>query len=304
MPEPMLCFVNVHDGRVVSVFGARAEPYRAHPEWREVTVYEAARLQLARLKVIGEMGRFAQTHEHQPVPRVKHVRVSATIMSHPAREHLEERLREAIRWPITTIVDDGIGPWKTARAAWLTSHKNATHHVVFEDDAVPCHDLMCGMRVALEAVPNQVVSFFSFRRWADGKSPISLARKVGSSWGTCDIAATNVAIAMPTCWISEWLAFCARHIKPECPVQSVRLDCWLAMTKRRCWFTVPSLVDHDDDGSLMWGKKFGENKRRAELFIGRSVPGDIIDWRNGSAKPPHCKVGERPWERYAVWYQE
>jgi len=301
----MFCFTNIFDGRVVSVFGdGKAERYRSHRGWREVPIDEASQLQLARLQTFEKMVRFVNRHRREPASRVQRVRLSATIMTHPARERLERRLRDAIQWPVTSVVDDGIGAWKTARAAWLTSHQEATHHVVFEDDAVPCRDVMNSMRVALEAVPNQVVSFFSFRRWADGKSPISLAREAGSSWGTCDIAATNVAIAMPTCWIGEWLAFCARHIKPGCPAQSVRLDCWLTMTKRRCWFTVPSLVDHDDDGSIMWGDQFGENKRRAELFIGRSVPGDIIDWRNGSARPPHCKVGERPWERYAFWYQE
>lgn len=73
--------------------------------------------------------------------------------------------RDTVYWEITEDRHRE-GVWPTARRAWMACARGAgqTHHLVMQDDAIPCRDFLSGAKAALDAVPDKVVTFFANRK--------------------------------------------------------------------------------------------------------------------------------------------
>lgn len=204
------------------------------------------------------------------------MKLSASVMAHPVREPEVVRLRAALDRPVT-VYWDAEGPpsgnadriWRTARAAWQLADPDADWHVLFQDDAVPCEDMLAGLERALAYVPpDAVVSPYLGTgrnvpiRW---EAMARAADTAGSRWIRSHKLMWGVCIALPVGAIGEMIAYADR--RPGIP-DDMRVAGWAERTGREVWYPWPSLVDHLPVPSL--------TKHKARERVARS-------WLTGSA---------------------
>src|SRR5699024_10684327 len=84
------------------------------------------------------------------------MKLSAAHMAHRRRRVEAERLQNALDRPVPSIYDtvrepskDPAQRWATGRRAWEKYDPAADWHMVIQDDALVCDDLIAGLEVAL-----------------------------------------------------------------------------------------------------------------------------------------------------------
>lgn len=175
------------------------------------------------------------------------------------------------------------GVWPTARRAWLDYRRwNTTHHLVIQDDIAICRDFLPSVKAALEAQPDHPVSFFDLSR------SITDAQAKGVSWAVRKSLSMAQAVAIPTAMIGPAVDWIDTHIRPTAEGDDERFSAYFLSHKIEVWYTVPSLVEHVDNGVSLLGHpdKLPTGKRRvAASFIGTRVSGLSIDWTAGVERP-------------------
>ena len=202
--------------------------------------------------------------------------LSISVMAHVSRERFFPELRERLG-DVPFSIDHDLTPprqrelgapglWHNCRAAWQMHDPEALYHVVIQDDAIVCRDFRAR---AEEAIYNGIRKYgsdlaFSFyfgnRHSERQKAAAALERgyitKTRSPWG--------VAICLPRDRIAPMIAYCD---KENIPQDDVRIGRYMQRANLRCYFPLPSLVDHrpaSDTLSLVGDP--GDN-RRALYFI-------------------------------------
>jgi len=244
------------------------------------------------------------------------VRIAFAVVAHPSRETMVRDLLARMAdlrgarsrpdypepgtiWrPDVSWDREQLGSWNNSRRAWLAglSHEWATHVCVLEDDALPCSGFAHAAASALAARPEDVVSFFA-------RKPIILtARKKKLNWVRMADMHTGVCMAAPVDLVRHWLEWEQRYVSPECPYSDQRMGMYLLKHLGACaWFTVPSLVDHRGDESLMEGCPHPTVAgRRATLFADApEYGGDVgsIRWTDDES----LFFQNNTLERYKKW---
>jgi hypothetical protein len=186
------------------------------------------------------------------------VKVSASIMAHPDRAteaaDLMSRLDHAV-----PVYWDGEGKpsgdanriWRTARAAWLLHEPDADWHVLLQDDAMPCADLLAGLERALEHVPPDVVvsPYLGTGRNVPIRWEVMArtADTIGASWVRSAQLRWGVGIVLPVGLIPEMIEYADRRIGVP---DDMRVAGWAERTQREVWYPWPSLIDHRQLPSL------------------------------------------------------
>lgn len=212
-------------------------------------------------------------------------------MAHPKRTAGATGVADALGLGSDRIVWDRCNSvWDTARRAWLTFDPEATHHLVIQDDAVPCLDLIAGTEKALTHVPDEaVVSLYTGTRRPmvrEVNRAVARADEEDASWIVLNALCWGVAVILPTHIIPEMVANCDTQGTPGDDIRIRRFA--QSVLKWPVWHTWPSLVDHQDDGSLI-GHGTG---RHAHRFLGAEISALDVDW----AKPvvrddrPHSRI--------------
>jgi hypothetical protein len=179
------------------------------------------------------------------------VRLSVAIQAHPSRaqylDHFRERLPDA-----RIVLDDGAGQWETARRAWGAYKPGATVHVVVQDDAVLCADFEAAAAEVLRNADDAVSLYFGRE-----VRPMSRAARQQLLRGTAEVSSPTlywgVALALPTRWIPNMLAWTARLKVPEHwkgRRSDTRVGKYVEHIGRRFRYPLPSLVDHRVGPSL------------------------------------------------------
>lgn len=204
------------------------------------------------------------------------MKLSASIMAHPVRADEVNQLLATLDRNVPVYWDNEGPPsgkadrvWRTARGAWLLADPLADWHVLMQDDAVPCTDLLAGLERALEHVPpDAVVSPYLGAgrtvpaRWEALAKAADLA---GASWVRTQKLMWGVCIVLPVNLVSEMIDRADR--RPGIP-DDMRVAGWAERTGRDVWYAWPSLVDHRKVPSL--------TKHRAHDRVARR-------WHAGSA---------------------
>ena len=88
-------------------------------------------------------------------PGKRPLRLSASIMAHPTRREFAEELQSQLDRPTPIIYDQEAIPssdprqrWKVGAECWATYEERADWHVVIQDDAAPCADMLAGLEWA------------------------------------------------------------------------------------------------------------------------------------------------------------
>jgi len=182
--------------------------------------------------------------------------LSCVIMAHPNRHERAERLRAALGDLDASIVydPDPRGPRttvRTAAAAWSALPSGATHQLVLQDDVEPTPDFAARLRNVVAAAPDRPVSLFvdwgcvtaTMVRWG-ALSGADLVECV-------DPFVPTQGVVLPSALAPGLVEAMTRALAAGKTDDDVVLREYLAARGTRALVTVPSLVDHADQGSLM-----------------------------------------------------
>lgn len=217
------------------------------------------------------------------------VKLSASIMAHPDRADCVEILLTELGQEIPVHWDREGPPsgnadrvWRQARSAWGMFDESADWHVLMQDDAMPCPDLLNGLAAALDHVDGPaIVSGYLGQgrlvpsRWAD---LAARADQVGACWIRANILMWGVCIAVPTARIPRMIDWCDRRAAiPD----DMRVSGWARREGLDTWYPWPSLVDHRPVQSL--------TKHRAHDRVARrhlTTSAMKIDWSGPVVSDP------------------
>lgn len=180
------------------------------------------------------------------------MKLSAAIQAHPDRAQLVKDFTNLLDRPVPVAWDDEGPPsgnadrgWRTARRAWELADPEADFHLVLQDDAMPCADLLAGLERALEHVPDDaVVSAYLGRggatpaRWGQLAGQASQS---GASWVVSAKLMWGVAIVLPVKLIGEMIE---RADRRHAVTDDMRVAGWSEKRRGEVWYTWPSLVNH------------------------------------------------------------
>lgn len=194
--------------------------------------------------------------------------IGVSVMAHPSRKHLVDRLLETLDGPAEVVWDRRNDEWDTGNRSWEEHDPATTHHLVLQDDALPCRDLLAGLGKAVAVYPDQVMSLYlGVNRNAQGNSlrhrnvtaAITDADKANASWITTNGTWWGPAILIPTPLIPHMLSFCRRHTD----VYDRRIARWCRERQLLAWHPWPSWIEHADEPSLVIkGRQPGRTARR------------------------------------------
>ncbi|GAA1388592.1 hypothetical protein [Catellatospora chokoriensis] len=212
------------------------------------------------------------------------VRLSTVIMTHPARAARAQALAEQLAALSPVLVVDtgpaGRGNLGNAVRAWAAVGADATHHLVLQDDVIPCGGFAEQLHRAVRARPDDAVSLFC--EW--GSRTAGLVRAAawqGWSWARAvDVYTPSQGLVLPR---RAALDFAASVTDPT-GADDLALSAHLRATGRRTVVTVPNLVEHDDHLSLT-GNGFQGLRHAAcpaadgaPVDFGTAVAGEGLTW--------------------------
>lgn len=217
------------------------------------------------------------------------MKLSASVMAHPDRADLVADMLVALDRPVQVHYDMEGPPsgnsdrvWRVARAAWELADPDADFHLLLQDDAVPCPDLLAGLERALESVPDDVtVCPYLGRggavahRWSRIAAD---ADRREACWVVSLKLMWGVAICLPTKLIPEMIARADRMTGVP---DDMRVSGWTRIRGSEVWYTWPSLVDHRPVPSIT---KHRAADRRAEKHCQGSAL--ELDWNGPVVRDP------------------
>lgn len=223
------------------------------------------------------------------------VRLSVAIQHTPSRDDdpVYQCLREAL--PDAEVITDPGGPdsgypstWRTYAECLRQTPRPATHRLVLQDDVCLCTSFLYGIKTAIKARPDKLLSFFISLRPDTSSIPHLQAMDRGETWSRLDTNAfiPTQALAWPTYLIGPALRYAEAH-----PIAAVGYEADDQMVARFCRErgidpiqSCPSLVEHvhHSGTSLTSGENQPGDHRAAAAYIGDYHPVDDVNWTTGA----------------------
>lgn len=208
--------------------------------------------------------------------------LSCTIMAHPSRASMVDDLLSSLDRSVPVTWDRINDRHDTGIRAIEAFDPGCSHHLVLQDDAVVCRDLIAGVERALRYIPQDEPMCLYVGKVKPFAIEISraVAKADGASWLTMQGIYWGVGIVLPTAHIPElaaWYRTDGRRIKNY----DRRVSAWYGLRNARVWYPWPCLVDHRDTDSLVPGHGRG---RFAHSFLDGSALD--ADWTGPIVKLP------------------
>ena len=206
------------------------------------------------------------------------VRLSVAMMAHPKRAAMVDDLLGRLDRPATAVWDELNDRHDTGIRAVEAYDPTCTHHLVIQDDVLPCRDLIAGAERALAHVPDGHPASFYLGRVQPFRRRVQQAvdQAAGdASWITMDGVYWGPAIAVPTASIEDLSAWYRGRSAARITNYDRRLSTWFEKRHLACWYSWPSLVDHRGDSSLVRASKA---VRTAHRFAGVDASALDVDW--------------------------
>jgi hypothetical protein len=208
------------------------------------------------------------------------VKLSAVIMAHQKRAHFVEELKGQLDRELEVVWDRRGDRWDTGARAMMTYDPTAQYHLVIQDDAVPCRDLLAGTEKALSSLPedDSAVALYAgrVRPFREQVARVVEGTTEETSWLRLDLH-WGVGIIMPTRLIPEMVRWGNRHTRTA--NYDKRVSRWLRLKRVPTYYTWPSLVDHRDSESLVPGRI--AKGRTAYQFLGTDNSALEVNWEGG-----------------------
>lgn len=189
---------------------------------------------------------------------MENLKLSISIMAHPSRlsllPYLHERLGDC-----PESIDNGSGLWENAKRAWKMYDPSANYHAVIQDDAIICNNFMERASQVIkrsQEVFNNSPHFINFY-YDKILAPTNMVEEIiKQGYITRSKVCWAVAICMPTNLIDEMITFCDLKNIPQ---DDERITDFMKSKGLRCYFPIPSLVDHRPESVSLVGNS-GERK--------------------------------------------
>jgi hypothetical protein len=214
-------------------------------------------------------------------------RLSAAVMAHPSRAEMVEELCAALDRKVPVVWDQRSDRWDTGRRSLLAYDPAATHHLVVQDDAVVCRDLIGGLERALDFVPEgHPVSCYVGRVRPYAQRVEQAVRRAGRvcSWIVMRDLFWGVAVVVPTHLIDELVRAQDRAI--HIAEYDRRISRWFISRGTPTWYCWPSIVSHRVGPSLVGHG----DARQAHRFVGTDVSAADLDWSRPALRVPDPKT--------------
>ena len=203
-------------------------------------------------------------------------------MAHPRRRPFVDELLTRLDGEVEVVWDEHESEWDTGRRALLAYDEGASHHLVIQDDAIVCPDLLAGVDRAAAAAGGRPLGLFISRVKPQTRVGLELQRleDEGQTFLGMDGPMWGVAVAIPTEQIPDLVAWSDEH--SQFRDYDLRMTMFYRAQRIECWYTLPSLVDHrpeSESPSLLDGHN---GDRPAHRFIGERSALEI-EWRDRAA---------------------
>lgn len=204
--------------------------------------------------------------------------LSCAVMAHPKRQAMVDELVEWLDRPVDVVWDRRNDRHDTGGRAMAAYDPDCTHHLVIQDDVVPCRDLIAGAERAITHTPGDVpVSLYVGRvRPFAAAVQHAVEQAVDASWIVMDGIYWGPAVILPTNVIDEMLE---TYRRSKVTNYDRRMSTWFEARKTPCWYTWPSLVDHRGDASI--AHPSAKPGRRTHDFLGADETALECDWGRG-----------------------
>lgn len=235
-------------------------------------------------------------------------RISCAVTAHPRRAGAAHRLAESLPELSPSVVmdpapEEAPSTLRTSLAAWAAVPGWATHHLVLQDDAEPRPGTVEALTALVAAHPGEPLSLFC--EW--GSATATMARWAalgGYGLAECvDQYVPTVGFLLPAAVARELVAAVALEGQEEEPDDEA-LARFLERTGRAALVTVPNLVEHDGDLSLV-GNCHRMGVRRSVLLREKTDPAPdtrtllapalvpFVSWRRARASAARWDTGRR-----------
>jgi len=199
------------------------------------------------------------------------IRISAAVMTHPARMELALQVTRAhpelaVKVVVDPAPDGAPSAVRTGIRAWGAVPDWATHHLVLEDDAVLHPGFAEQLSAAVSAGPDAALCLFT--EWGSRTSyALRLGAFRGARWApVIDDYTPCLAICLP--------AEHARALGASAPDTAVPYDVLVHSYLRRAgvpaWVSIPNIADHGEVPSLVGNQAHG--RRKSACFTPRQTP--------------------------------
>jgi hypothetical protein len=159
----------------------------------------------------------------------------------------------------------------------------ASHHLIVQDDAIICRDLIPALELAVKVSEDRIVVLYFGNGLGYSKATVrqlaDRATQQGASWISWRGTIWGVAILTPTVHLDRLIASYQRDPLTN---YDTRLENCARKRRVEWWHTWPSLVDHrsgPSNPSLVPGRT--NRDRRAYRFIGADTSALSVDWSAG-----------------------
>ena len=180
--------------------------------------------------------------------------ITVCIMAHPKRKLQAEYLQAILQYyPFSEVTiaydhkDAGSHneEWDNGTRALQAGIGKGDWHVVIQDDAILTPNFYENIVSAINNVPTKtVISLYTGKARPLGPRVASaVARCKDETWLTYWLLLWGVGIVLPTSHIEPLLEFVADRTEPY----DTRIGIFYQRNRIPVYYTMPSLVDHDDD---------------------------------------------------------
>lgn len=176
--------------------------------------------------------------------------VAVAVVGHRARQYQAHRLATSL--DARLFLDNGqLGEWANHRRAWMwLADQDTDWGLVLQDDAVPVDGMLGHLAAGLESLPDPgLVSLYlgtGYPRHWQPRIRKMLARAGTASWARGGRLLHGVAVAAPTTWAADLVASEVATLPYD-----EHLSWWAKVRDVPVFYTLPSMVDHADQPTLV-----------------------------------------------------
>lgn len=178
------------------------------------------------------------------------------VVAHHTRQHQANALAETVGASYVSVDDGSLGPEANHREVWQWLNNNANGAqfcVVLEDDCVPIDNFRDQLKAVLAQAPTSVVSLYLGRNRPTHWQPriaqaLTRAAQADAHWITTTDLVYGVGVAIRANLVPDMLDATTPH--PRIPIDHAIRN-WARRNNHTIAFTVPSLLDHRDQPTLV-----------------------------------------------------
>jgi hypothetical protein len=201
-------------------------------------------------------------------------------MAHPKRKLMVKDLNEnLLDRKLEPVWDRYNDRHETGKRSLEAFDPEATHHLVLQDDALPCPNLVAGIEHALRYMPENSPMVGYLGRVSPFAEHIEkLIRGHKPSWIVMDGVYWGPCVVVPTAILPELIEF---YSKQTIQNYDRRISLFFESLRIQAWYPFPSLVQHRDSKSLAHDTK---GRRCAHKFVGEDAlkmkwTGEVMELR-------------------------